>query len=215
MSNTQFGIIYKATNIINGKCYIGQTIKLLCQRKYEHIYSTNNTLDTAYFHNAIRKYGSENFIWEVICENVPLFLLNIRETMKIIVEHSHKSEGKGYNLTWGGDGSCGRECSEDTKLKISKSNKGKKRTEDVIRKMCEIRQGENNSMFGRKHSDESIWKISENQKNKRRTDEILIYVNIMLNKGLSQTSIAKVIGVSQPTIFRWIKKFSVVEKNEL
>ena len=56
------GYIYKVTNNINGKMYIGQTRRTIEQRWKQHIYdSFNNSLDTSAFHCAIRKYGIEAF----------------------------------------------------------------------------------------------------------------------------------------------------------
>lgn len=57
-------IIYKATNILNGKSYIGLTTRDLNERKLEHLRHTYT--ENTYFHKAINKYGKENFIWEVI-----------------------------------------------------------------------------------------------------------------------------------------------------
>ena len=54
-----YGIIYKATNILDGKCYIGQTVKILEKRKREHINSAlgKNNKNLMVFHKAIKKYG--------------------------------------------------------------------------------------------------------------------------------------------------------------
>lgn len=55
--------IYKVTNLINNKVYIGQSIDIE-RRKYSHIYSSShpNTPDyNVRFHQALRKYGIENF----------------------------------------------------------------------------------------------------------------------------------------------------------
>lgn len=57
-------LIYKATNIENGKCYIGQTTKTLEHRKREHLDSAKNPIFR--FHRAIKMYGADKFIWEVI-----------------------------------------------------------------------------------------------------------------------------------------------------
>lgn len=59
-------IVYKITNKINGKVYIGQTIRPIEQRYQRHINDAiNNALDT-HFARAIRKYDQENFICEQI-----------------------------------------------------------------------------------------------------------------------------------------------------
>jgi group I intron endonuclease len=60
-------VIYKATNKINGKSYVGQTIRTLNERKQSHLNDSNNN-STCYFHNAIRKYGKASFKWEILDE---------------------------------------------------------------------------------------------------------------------------------------------------
>ena len=55
-------IIYKATNKINGKVYIGQTINSLEHRKSGHEREARYQKETSvYFHNALLKYGFYNF----------------------------------------------------------------------------------------------------------------------------------------------------------
>lgn len=171
--NKQFGIIYKATNVINGKCYIGQTTNKFYYRIAQHKHAAIKKKNKNYFHNAIRKYGWENFKWEILCE-CDMFILGIRETMKIIVEHAHCTEN-GYNLTWGGDsdgsskgqrhnltkeqrqlmgsGNRGVPRTDEVKQKISNSMKGIIRTEEHRKKLIE-------SHTGFKHSDETKRKIS-------------------------------------------------------
>ena len=59
--------IYKATNTINGKVYIGFDSKWP-RRAQDHKSSSFNEKHKdhhSYFHRAIRKYGWNNFIWEV------------------------------------------------------------------------------------------------------------------------------------------------------
>ena len=62
--------IYKYTNQINNKVYIGQSIDLE-QRQYAHKSSAFNEKANDYnsqFHQAIRKYGLENFSYEIVAE---------------------------------------------------------------------------------------------------------------------------------------------------
>jgi len=94
-----YGIIYKATNIINNKSYVGKTIRTLEKRINEHKKANYKT----YFCRAIDKYGVENFKWEILKENVERKMLGIMETFMIMVHHTYRSEG-GYNCTWGGEG---------------------------------------------------------------------------------------------------------------
>ena len=94
-------IIYKATNKVNGKSYIGQTIRTLYERKKSHFNVAYNNPQFA-FHNAIRKYGKENFKWEILCGCKDIDELNKKEKYYI---KEYKTFGKnGYNMTTGREG---------------------------------------------------------------------------------------------------------------
>ena len=90
------GYIYKITNKVNGKSYIGQTRYTVEFRWRQHIHKKDNV----YFHNAIRKYGIDNFIVETL-EECDYKDLNSREIFYIAKYNTFK---EGYNLTIGGDG---------------------------------------------------------------------------------------------------------------
>lgn len=59
-----FGVIYKITNILNGKIYIGQTTKSIEKRFGQHKCATGNRNSS--ISSSIRKYGEENFSIEII-----------------------------------------------------------------------------------------------------------------------------------------------------
>lgn len=90
------GYIYKITNKVNGKSYIGQTRYTIEFRWRQHIHKKDNT----YFHNAIKKYGVDNFIVEKL-EECNIEDLNEKEIYYIAKYNTFKD---GYNLTIGGDG---------------------------------------------------------------------------------------------------------------
>ena len=90
------GYIYKITNKVNGKSYIGQTRYTIEFRWRQHIHKKDNT----YFHNAIKKYGVDNFIVEKL-EECNIEDLNEREIYYIAKYNTFKD---GYNLTIGGNG---------------------------------------------------------------------------------------------------------------
>ena len=92
-------IIYKATNKINGKCYIGQTRHSLEHRKTIHLRCAKKGVET-HFYQAIRKYGEENFEWEIICSANDKKRLNELETFYI---QKYDSIKHGYNMVDGGD----------------------------------------------------------------------------------------------------------------
>lgn len=84
--------IYKITNKINGKSYIGQSIDI--ERRFrEHRKSKDDSL----IDNDIRKYGQDVFTFEIL-EECPSIELNRRERYYIEKFKSHK---KGYNQTAG------------------------------------------------------------------------------------------------------------------
>lgn len=96
-------IIYKATNKINGKCYIGQTVKTLNKRIPSHKCDALTRNSSYGFHRALRKYGFDSFTWEILCECETKGEMNEMEYHYIKQYRSHGSEN-GYNMTWGGDG---------------------------------------------------------------------------------------------------------------
>jgi group I intron endonuclease len=65
------GHVYKITNNVNGKFYVGKTVKTVQNRFCNHCYDAIKRNSTTYLHRAIRKYGKENFIVEKIelCNN--------------------------------------------------------------------------------------------------------------------------------------------------
>jgi group I intron endonuclease len=95
-------VIYKATNKINGKVYIGKTENTLTARWKEHLRAVHKG-SRLYFHRAIRKHGAEAFETNTLHEAKSFDELNAMETFFIILYQSHKLE-YGYNMTLGGDG---------------------------------------------------------------------------------------------------------------
>lgn len=93
------GNIYKITNKINGKVYIGQTIHSIEYRFSRHCLKNQN--GCVVLHNAITKYGKENFKVELI-EEVPIEKLDEREIYWISY---YKSTNRkfGYNILLGGN----------------------------------------------------------------------------------------------------------------
>ena len=93
------GIIYKITNNINGKVYIGKTLETLETRWNQH-QKDSKRFPNRPLYRAINKYGIENFIIEII-EKPEIDILSERESYWIKYYNSYRS---GYNATLGGDG---------------------------------------------------------------------------------------------------------------
>lgn len=114
-------IVYKATNLINGKVYVGYTTKTLDQRIKTHLNKANCLTQKHYtqaFKLALRKYGVKNFSWKELIKCT---------TKEEACEKEKEFIGKfnciaplGYNMTFGGEGGI---QSEEVKIKISNSVK--------------------------------------------------------------------------------------------
>lgn len=159
--------IYKITNLINKKCYIGQSWNIekrfLGHKRREH----NNHLKRSFL-----KYGIENFSFEVIkkLENTKLtqILLNSFEIF-YINQFDSTNPLKGYNKRLGGN--SGGKFSEESRLKMSKSQTGKKQSKETIEKKRNNALGTKNPFYGKKHSEKTKKIISEKGKNRIISEE--------------------------------------------
>lgn len=179
-----YGIIYKTTCLVNGKIYIGQTTQL--ENKSYIGSGTSLTL-------AIKKYGKENFIREILKECYNQTELDEWEDL-LIWEYNSRDKSIGYNIAKGATiGIVGetnpsklpevrakiseakKNMSEETRAKMSKALKGKKYSEETRHKMSEARKGKKLSeetkskmsevRKGKTHSEETRIKMSESSKN--------------------------------------------------
>ena len=152
--------IYRITNKINGKTYIGQ-------HKYKKLndsYMGSGVL----LAKAKKKYGIENFEKEILEFDIPnIDLANDWEQMHILFE---RAKGKAeYNIANGGK--CKGTVSEETKRKISETEKGKKCgpfSEEHKRKLSEAKKGKPSNRLGARLSEETKRKISESLKGNQR-----------------------------------------------
>lgn len=141
------GCIYKATSSTSDKCYIGQTLRKFEHRKREHLYhafSEKSPYFKSHFYRAIRKYGIEDFNWEIIdvYENNDKDVTY--ETIFLLEEKYIKefdSFKNGYNLNYGGKGSKGRTISQETRDKIGNAHRGKKLSDETKKKLSDAKIG--------------------------------------------------------------------------
>lgn len=127
-------IIYKVTNNINGKIYVGLTKQSLKLRWQQHVRASINRPEATYFYRAIKKYSPENFTLEIIDEAKTMHELSDKEIHWI--EKLNCCDRKiGYNCKSGGLNNF--KVSEETRNKISKALKGRKLSKERI-KMCSL-----------------------------------------------------------------------------
>lgn len=184
-------VIYKTTNLVNGKQYIGRD-------KYNN---PNYFGSGRLLKKAVRKYGKENFKKEIleVCSSFE----HMVEREEYWLNHYDAGNNKMfYNMHNNGAGGMGvsgekhymygKHHTEERKRKWSESRKGEKNgmygkgyllageknywygkhlPEEVRRKISESRQGEKHPNYGKKYSDELKQKISEGNKGKIFSDE--------------------------------------------
>lgn len=124
------GYIYKITNLIDNKIYIGKSTR--CSKWYiEHYYGSGIIIK-----QAIAKYGKQNFKKEILefIDFEDETELDLKECYYIGLYHS-TDYNIGYNRSIGGEGSAGKVLSEETKLRISQSNKNKPKSAQHILNM--------------------------------------------------------------------------------
>jgi len=138
-------VIYKTTNLINGKFYVGKDVRNL------NCYLGSGKL----LKRAIKKYGKNNFVKEIleICNN----LTDLEEREKFWIKELD-SINNGYNLTEGGTGG---DTFTNNSNKEEIRNKLKKRivSEEVkmirLNNLTPFQYGENHPNFGKKQSQET------------------------------------------------------------
>lgn len=145
-------VIYKITNLITGKIYIGQTKHSIERRFKQHC---DKLSKSTYLNRSIAKYGVNNFKIQSVVKCNTEAELNHRE--KLCIRLYNTISPAGYNLTDGGHN--GSHC-EEVRKKISKAQTGKRKTAEQKAEISNRTKGSKNGMFGRKHSLETRAKIS-------------------------------------------------------
>lgn len=218
MSELIYGIIYKATLKLDGRLYIGQTVKHLAKRIAEHKHASKNP-KYDYFHSAIKKYGIENFEWEILKECYSKKELDEEED-KFIIFYETRNLDKGFNLK--GGGSYGKH-SEETKKIISEGkiaekngmfgkdpwNKGKNLTDEHKNKIkTKFKKGQvpwNKDKKGTystgKRSEETKKKISNGKKGEKNPHSKLNWEKVeeirrLAKEGMMLKDIALIFKVS-------------------
>ena len=99
--------IYKITNLVNHKVYIGKTQLSIEERFKEHVRDSRRECEEKRpLYDAMNKYGVENFVIELIEDNISDEDINNKEQFYIKQYNSYIGfeNSNGYNATLGGDG---------------------------------------------------------------------------------------------------------------
>lgn len=218
------GIIYCYTNTINGKMYVGQTLNPVL-RYSAHKSSYQNPNDKEYdslLHRAFRKYGFENFQYEVLADDInDIDLLNQLEIYYI--KHYNCKTPNGYNVEDGG-----KNCNKPKTLEHRKKEiwgQAKLTEEEVIRlrKAYQAKESPteiyNNEYADRMHYNSflNIWsgrryalimpEVFENGRHTKLNAEIVKNIRQdRENEKLSYDKLAVKYGISKGTVADIIKR---------
>lgn len=121
--------IYMIKNNLNGKCYIGQSVKLRSRLKDHMRNAKNGKLDLPIY-RAINKYGFHNFTVDILESFIPDSNITNEELIKQLDQlekkyiEEYNAYAEGYNCTKGGDfGVLGLKMTEEQKKKVSENSK--------------------------------------------------------------------------------------------
>jgi len=159
-------IIYKATNLINNKFYIGKTILTLEKRIKKHLRKSRKS--DLPFHRALRKYGNDKFKWEII--NICQGVKELNEMEKYFIKNTN-AQKIGYNIAAGGEGGngwvsmkgkCGKEAP-------NYGNSHSEETKEILRRKL---SGENSPMYGKRGKDHPVYGLTWKQGPKKNSPKI-------------------------------------------
>jgi group I intron endonuclease len=164
--------IYRITNTVNGKCYIGSAADL--ERREKQHFSGDRT--NKILKQAMDKYGPESFKFEVLEECTTREMLSL-EQLNIDLHRVVKGWENLYNICEVAGSRLGTKHSEESKKLISKAKKGKKYSEEHKRKISDAMKGDKNHNFGKQLNEEHKKAIGDSLKgNKHPQYDQAIYL---------------------------------------
>lgn len=141
-NSSVYGVIYLITNLINGKCYIGQTVQYYpIQRWLKHCQLANKG-DKRPLYHSIRKNGRRNFSFQILWHAFSKDALDLMEN--VFIKEYQSMAPFGYNLHEGG--AWGRHLPE-TRIKISEASKMHMKNAEFKKKSIEtLRNAQKNPL---------------------------------------------------------------------
>ena len=213
------GIIYSYKNKTNGKRYIGQTINPQ-QRKSAHI-SDSTHIDTK-FYRAVRKYGWDNFEYEILAESEDR---NELDKLEVDFIKSFNSIENGYNIRSGGEHPT---MGEETKKKLQQANafqNAELSEKEIIElRIAYLNYDSPSQIYNEKYKDRlhfnsflNIWtgaryayvmpEVFEQRQGRRKYSEEVVKEirRVREEEHLSYDKLAKIFGIPKPTIADIVK----------
>ena len=216
MLKVQDYFVYKHVNKINGKCYVGIT----CSSKPGIRWKNGLGYKSQIFYRAIEKYGWDNFEHVIIHKNLTKAQAICQEMFWIKL---YKNENISYNTTNGGEGSRGVPMPETTKEALKKANTDRKCSEETKRKISESEKGKvcsekNKQLYkylytGKKLSEETKEKIKQNNKKSK----ITVLINLQTGEEIEFSSGRQAslwLGLSEDSVTKAIKKGHLIKDKQ-
>lgn len=187
--------IYKITNLINNKIYIGSTVNLK-NREYVHFYELkNNKHINPHLQHSFNKYGIDNFKFEILATCPKEYLIKLEQWFLDTQNPELNIYKKAYSP-------LGYKHKQETKDKLSNLKKGKSRPKWIIDKLKEINTGRK---FTKDHKNKLKEAYSKREFKGNRTvlDEVKVKeIKLLLREGKSLSFIGKLYNISSPMISR-------------
>lgn len=193
------GVIYKLTSP-SGKSYIGQTRNSFDTRWKQHIRDANcNSILP--IHVAIRKYGPENFVNQIL-EEIPNAELNTKEQYYI---QKYDTYNNGYNCTLGGEGNC--KIPDDIIIKLWENGLC---SADIAREL-KVQGHTIENRIKSLYSDEEIQqrRYSAIGKKRQLDDD---NIKTLWDQGYSVTQISKALFYDRHTVSRVLQRFGITKE---
>ena len=178
--------IYKITNLVNNKVYIGAS------KNVEKRWSNHRNGRTAIAED-LQTFGLDNFKFEVLLECPEDMLCQWERDMICLYDSDDPEKGynskndrpyslkvseslKGRKLSGEtrrklSESLKGRKVSNEVRRRISEAHKGRSRSEETKRKISEVLKGKSSPMKGKHLSEETKRKLSEVNKGKTHSNE--------------------------------------------
>jgi len=179
-----FGVVYLIINLVNGKKYVGQTIKTSAKRFNEHSH------EKTFIGRSIRKHGKENFRYGVIKSCASKSEMDYWE--KFFIANLKTKSPNGYNLTDGGEGTIGLKFTPEARMKMRTSKIGKPFLPERCANISKALKGVSKSL-------QYCANISARQRGNSPFKNLTAEIDKMK---LTYTSLAKLLGLTQQTVSR-------------
>lgn len=201
--------IYCITSKTTGKKYVGKTKRPISTRWAAHCYDAFKRGLNTHFARAIRKYGKDDFVIELLELCSDLSQLSMREIYWIQTQDSYCN---GYNSTKGGDGGIGIRWSEEARKRQSDTRMGMKFSKEHKANLSEAHKGkpswnkgipkDANPLTGRARPEHVRERISAG---KRKKVQQLALDGHVVNTFTSIQEAALVLGISSQNITKCCK----------